>query len=133
MVHHYRDVNGQRTFNYNGKFYDHVNDIPGFKIEPYSVDHSAYDAYMFLIEAEDESRENGKYITLHTGDFRGHGRRGRKMLRLIAKYVNKFGKRKVDALVIEGTMMSRKYEKVLSETKMQFKAENIFESISMLF
>ena len=35
----------------------------------YSVDHSAYDAYMYLIEAD------GTNI-LHTGDFRDHGHRG---------------------------------------------------------
>ncbi|MCI8435157.1 MAG: MBL fold metallo-hydrolase [Clostridia bacterium] len=42
------------------------------RVTPYTVDHSAFDAYMLLIEAE------GKRI-LHTGDFRMHGARGRKM------------------------------------------------------
>ena len=111
-----------RCFNYNGSYYDAVKDIPGFSIEPYCVDHSAYDAYMFLIETDDDSRKSGKYITLHTGDFRGHGRRGHKMVTLIKSYVHKFGKRKVDALVIEGTMMSRPGEKVLTEPQMQLKA-----------
>ncbi len=111
-----------RCFHYNGSYYDAIKDIPGFSIEPYSVDHSAYDAYMFLIETDDESRKTGKYVTLHTGDFRGHGRRGQKMITLIQSYVHKFGKRKVDALVIEGTMMSRSKEKVLSEPQMQYKA-----------
>ncbi|WP_022769212.1 MBL fold metallo-hydrolase [Butyrivibrio sp. NC2007] len=111
-----------RCFHYNGSYYDIIRDIPGFSIEPYSVDHSAYDAYMFLIETNDESRDTGKYVTLHTGDFRGHGRRGQKMIALIKSYVHKFGKRKVDALVIEGTMMSRSKEKVLSEPQMQYKA-----------
>ena len=40
--------------------------IKGIKITPLLVDHSAYNAYMLLIEAE------GKKI-LHTGDFRNHG------------------------------------------------------------
>lgn len=35
-------------------------------VTPYFVSHSAFDAYMFLIECE------GKKI-LHTGDFRRHG------------------------------------------------------------
>lgn len=35
-------------------------------VTPYFVSHSAFDAYMLLIECE------GKRI-LHTGDFRGHG------------------------------------------------------------
>ncbi len=97
-------------------------DLPGFRIEPYSVDHSAYDAYMFLVEADDPGRTSGKYITVHTGDFRGHGRRGHRMLDVIDAYVHKFGKRKIDALVIEGTMMSRSNEKVLTEPQMQLEA-----------
>ncbi len=96
--------------------------IPGFRIEPYTVDHSAYDAYMFLIEAEDPDRESGKYITVHTGDFRGHGRRGHRMIDVINVYIHRFNKRKVDALVIEGTMMSRPEEKVLTEPQMQLEA-----------
>ena len=42
-------------------------EIGGIKITPYRVDHSALDAYAFLIQGE------GKNI-LYTGDFRGHGR-----------------------------------------------------------
>lgn len=109
------------TFNYNGISYDSI-DIPGFHIEPYSVDHSAYDAYMFLVEAEDASYKDGKYRILHTGDFRGHGRRGHKMLTLINAYVREFGERSIDALVIEGTMMSRSNENVLTEPQMQWEA-----------
>lgn len=41
-------------------------DIGVFKITPYLVDHSAYDAYSLLIEAE------GKRL-LYSGDFRAHG------------------------------------------------------------
>ncbi|MCL2675893.1 MAG: MBL fold metallo-hydrolase, partial [Firmicutes bacterium] len=47
----------------------YVKDV---KITPYCIDHSAFDAYMFLIDAD------GKRI-LHTGDFRMHGARGKKM------------------------------------------------------
>ena len=43
--------------------------IGDFEITPIMVDHSAYDAYMYIIEAE------GKVI-VHTGDFRTHGRLG---------------------------------------------------------
>lgn len=109
-----------KTFKWNGKFFDHI-ELPGFKIEPYSVDHSAYDAYMFLIEAADDSKPNGKKVILHTGDFRGHGRRGNRTLDVIKWYVHKDG-RKVDVLVSEGTMMSRLDEKVMSEPEMQVEA-----------
>ncbi len=117
-----KDDKRVRTFKWNGRFYEHIKEIPGFKIEPYSVDHSAYDAYMFLVEADDPEQKSGKYITVHTGDFRGHGRRGQKMLGLIEKYVRRGGDRNVDALVIEGTMMSRKKEKAKSEPQMQMEA-----------
>ena len=44
-------------------------------VTPYSVDHSAYEAFMFLIETKDKT-------ILHTGDFRDHGYRGKKGLSL---------------------------------------------------
>ena len=50
------------TFRQTSNYYQAITAIPNFRIEPYCVDHSAYDAYMFLIEAD------GKRI-LHTGDF----------------------------------------------------------------
>ncbi|MCH5257084.1 MAG: hypothetical protein J1D87_07305, partial [Lachnospiraceae bacterium] len=45
-------------------------DTRDIKVTPILVDHSAYDAYMFVIEAE------GKTI-VHTGDYRTHGRLGK--------------------------------------------------------
>ncbi len=45
----------------------HIKDIT---ITPYIVDHSAYNSFMFLIEAD------GKRI-LHTGDYRNHGYKGK--------------------------------------------------------
>ena len=116
-----KDNSRVRTFNWNGKYYEHITEIPGFVIEPYSVDHYAYDAYMFLIEAIYENMPNGKKVILHTGDFRGHGRRGKRMLDVVKYYIHKDG-RKVDTLVIEGTMMSRQRERVMSEFEMQMEA-----------
>lgn len=75
----------------------------------YDVDHSAYAAFMYLIEAD------GTNI-LHTGDFRDHGHRGhvRKngidhniIIDVLNYYVLKNG-RKVDILIIEGTMMGER-------------------------
>ena len=76
----------------------------------YEVDHSAYDAYMFLVEAD------GTNI-LHTGDYRDHGHRGHVIkngvdhniiLDVIEYYVLKNGRRKVDILITEGTMMGER-------------------------
>lgn len=114
-------IEKQRPNSKPKRYYDSVTDIPGFVVEPYSVDHSAYDAYMFLIEAADDSKPNGKKVILHTGDFRGHGRRGKRTLDIIKYYIHK-NRRKVDVLVCEGTMMSRLTEDVMSEHEMQMKA-----------
>ncbi|MCR5790086.1 MAG: MBL fold metallo-hydrolase [Lachnospiraceae bacterium] len=109
------------TFKPEGNHYEDIN-LPGFTIEPYSIDHSAYDAYMFMIEADDGERPYGRYRVLHTGDFRGHGRRGGIMLPIIDSCIHRFGSRSVDALVIEGTMMSRSKEKVKTETELMIEA-----------
>lgn len=89
-----------------------INDI---KITPIAVDHSAFDAYMFLIECD------GKKL-LHTGDFRTHGQRGKSVIPAIEKYVGK-----VDCLICEGTMLSRQDEKILTEYQLQRKAEKYFK------
>ena len=86
--------------------------IGDMKVTPYSVDHSAYDAHMFLIETPDK-------VILHTGDYRMHGYRGHKMLEVIKKLVKKYGKRRVDVLITEGTMMTGDTEKYYREIDMQ--------------
>ncbi len=127
---HLNDDARIRTFKKTGRIYKHITDIPGFKIEPYSVDHSAYDAYMFLIEVEDDTVPGGKSVIMHTGDFRDHGRRGKAMLPMINYYIRKYGngegigkpRRDVDILITEGTMISRADEPVLTEYELQLQA-----------
>ncbi|MGN0039196.1 MAG: MBL fold metallo-hydrolase [Coriobacteriales bacterium] len=65
------------------------------RVTPYCIDHSAVDAYMFLVEA-------GGRRLLHTGDFRLHGIRRSAMPKVLSKLV-----RKVDCVVTEGTTASR--------------------------
>ena len=91
-----------------------VGDI---KITPILVDHSAYDAYMFIIESD------GKIIA-HTGDFRTHGRLGKGFFERLEKTL---AGKAVDVLITEGTMMSRLGEKVLSEEQMQSEALKILK------
>jgi len=66
-------------------------------VTPLVVDHSALDAYMFLIET------GGKRI-LYTGDFRDHGVAGSegRFEKMLGAHVGK-----VDVLITEGTMLSR--------------------------
>ena len=80
----------------------HIKDII---VTPYTVDHSAYGAFMFLIEAD------GKRI-LHTGDFRNHGYKGK----LLKPTLRKIGK--VDVLITEGTTLSREQVKSLTEAEL---------------
>ena len=88
--------------------------IGDMKVTPIPADHSAYDAYMFLIEAE------GKRI-LHTGDFRLHGFRGKATPKLLFQYA-----RGTDILIIEGTQLSRDTRQTMSESQLQ---KEIFKEI----
>lgn len=83
-------------------------------VTPLFVDHSAFDAYMFIIEAD------GKRV-LHTGDFRQHGFRGRKLLSMLSKYA-----KDIDYIISEGTNVSRIAEKVVSESKLISKFKTYF-------
>ncbi len=66
-----------------------------FAITPYLMDHSAPDAAAFLIEAD------GQRI-FYTGDFRGHGRKGVLLDRLI-----KDPPQYISYLIMEGSMLGR--------------------------
>ena len=79
--------------------------IKDMKITPYIVDHSAYNSFMLLIEA------NGKRI-LHTGDFRNHGYKGV----LLEHTLKKIGK--IDLLLTEGTTFSREQVKSKEESEL---------------
>ncbi len=91
------------------------------KVTPYTVDHSAFDAYMLLIEAE------GKRV-LHTGDFRMHGGRGSKMPAIFEKYC-----KNIDVLITEGTMLSRTGEKVITEHELGLQADKLFRENKYVF
>jgi len=69
--------------------------IKDFKITPYLVDHSAFDAFAFLIEAEDKR-------VFYSGDFRGHGRKAILFERIIQK-----PPKNIDCLLMEGSMLGR--------------------------
>jgi len=69
--------------------------IGEFTITPYLVDHSAADAYAFLIEAE------GKRL-FYSGDLRSHGRKGVLFENFVKRPV-----REIDVLFLEGTMLRR--------------------------
>lgn len=69
--------------------------LGAFQITPYLVDHSAYDAYSFLIEAE------GKRI-FYSGDFRAHGRKSKLFEQIVAH-----PPKDIDVMFMEGSSLSR--------------------------
>ncbi|MBQ8626519.1 MAG: MBL fold metallo-hydrolase [Agathobacter sp.] len=89
--------------------------IGDFHVTTIRVDHSAYDSYMFVIEAE------GKCI-VHTGDFRVHGRLGEGFFDRLKEFM---ADKKVDVLLMEGTMLGRLDEEPMSEGELHKKAVNL--------
>jgi ribonuclease J len=91
------------VFTPSGGHFDHVIQLVDrkpitlgpFVITPFLMDHSAYDSYAVLIEAD------GKRL-FYTGDLRGHGRKAKLFERLVAH-----PPKKVDVLLMEGTTIKR--------------------------
>ena len=88
--------------------------IGDFTITPYLVDHSATDAYAFLIEAE------GKRL-FYSGDLRSHGRKGILFENLVKRPI-----RDIDLLFLEGTMLHRNNDLFPDETAVE---NTIFQTI----
>ena len=88
--------------------------IGDFTITPYLVDHSAADAYAFLIEAE------GKRL-FYSGDLRSHGRKGILFENLVKRPI-----RDIDVLFLEGTMLHRNNDLFPDEKAVE---DTIFETI----
>ena len=76
-------------------------------VTPLMVDHSAFDAYMFIVEAD------GKRV-LHTGDFRLHGFRGAMTLPMLRKYATD-----IDCIICESTNLSREDAPIITERELQ--------------
>ena len=69
--------------------------IGPFRITPWLVDHSAFDAYSLLVEAD------GKRV-FYSGDFRAHGRKATLFEAMIAR-----PPKDIDILLMEGTTIGR--------------------------
>jgi len=70
-------------------------EVSPFRITPFLVDHSAYDAYALLIES------GGKRL-FYSGDFRAHGRKAALFERLIANPPTN-----INTLLLEGSSLGR--------------------------
>ncbi len=87
-----------------------------FTITPFLVDHSAYDAYAILVEAD------GKRL-FYTGDFRAHGRKASLTEKLIAN-----PPKNVDILLMEGTCIGREDKTFDTEDDLVPKLAYIFRN-----
>ena len=81
--------------------------IGNIRIKPYLMDHSAFDAAAFEINAE------GKTV-IYSGDFRGHGRKAVCLDRFIEK-VEKWP----DILLVEGSILGRLDEQMMTEQELE--------------
>jgi len=95
--------------------------IKDFKITPYLVDHSGFDALAFLIEANDKR-------IFYSGDFRGHGRK-EKVFQSILKNPPK----DIDHLLLEGTMIGRGKGKYEGEVDIEIELTRLFKEEPDLF
>lgn len=84
-------------------------DVGPFRVTPYLVDHSAFDAYALLVEAD------GKRV-FYSGDFREHGRKRR-----LFDAVTASPPKDIDVLLMEGTTIGRTRtdEPYASETELE--------------
>ena len=99
----------QNTIIRNPVFFDSESTfkIGDISITPYLADHSAFDAYSFLIEA------NGQSI-FYSGDFRGHGRKSQAF-----KWFLHNAPKNVDYLLLEGTSLGREGTTFINETTIE--------------
>lgn len=90
--------------------------IGDITITPYWADHSAFDAYSFLIES------NGKSI-FYSGDFRGHGRKSKAF-----KWFTHNASKNVDYLLLEGTSLGREGKPFKSEADIENELVELFKT-----
>jgi len=98
--------------------------IGDFRITPYLVDHSAFDALAFLIEGEEKR-------VFYSGDFRGHGRKSVLFERMVRNPPEN-----IDCLLMEGSMLGRDEHIYRDEDAIQIRIQEILRTrnnITFLF
>ena len=98
--------------------------IGDFNITPFLVDHSAFDAFAFLIEAE------GKRL-FYSGDFRAHGRKA-----ILFKQIIERPPQNIDCLLMEGSALGREDAQYKTEEEVEKRFEEILrerKNITFLF
>jgi ribonuclease J len=95
--------------------------IGEISVTPLWVDHSAFDAYMFIVEAD------GKRV-LHTGDFRGHGFRSKGLEKMLNVYA-----KNIDYIISEGSNVLRPKATIQTEQELQKDFEMQFKNYKYNF
>ena len=90
-----------------------------FRITPYLMDHSAYDAHALLVEASERRM-------FYSGDFRGHGRKAQVFERFLAN-----PPANIELLLMEGTTLDRE-EPAASEADVEAQATAIMQETAGL-
>jgi ribonuclease J len=88
--------------------------IGDISVTPFWMDHSAFDAYSFLVKAD------GKSI-FYSGDFRSHGRKA-----LAFKWFTHNAPMNVDYLLLEGTTIGREGKEFKTETDIENELIKVF-------
>lgn len=89
--------------------------IGDITVTPYWADHSAFDSYSFLVEA------NGKSL-FYSGDFRSHGRKAK-----VFYWFTHNAPKNVDYLLLEGTTISRSNKPFKTEEKIESELIELFK------
>jgi len=87
--------------------------IGDFIVQPFLVDHSAFDAFAFLIETE------GKRL-FYSGDFRAHGRKAKLFKQIIER-----PPQNIDCLLMEGSALGREDAQYKTEGEVEKRLEEI--------
>ncbi len=98
-----------------------INDLT---VTPFAVDHSAFDALAFLIEAE------GKRV-FYSGDFRGHGRKSWLFSQMVERPL-----KDINCLLLEGTTVGRNQQDFKDEQSAERRITEILKeqkNITFLF
>ncbi len=88
--------------------------IGDLEFTPYLMDHSAFDAYAFLVKS------NGRTL-FYSGDFRHHGRKAK-----VFDWFTHHIEQNIDYLLMEGTTIGRPTGKFKSEEEIESEFENHF-------
>ena len=89
--------------------------IGDISITAYWADHSAFDAYSFLVEADGKS-------LFYSGDFRSHGRKANAF-----KWFTHNAPQHVDYLLLEGTTIGRESKSSKTETEIENDFVKVFQ------